>query len=497
MEFVAAVSHELRTPVAVIHSAAGNLADGVVGDPARVRRYGATIQTEARRLGETVERVLQLAGLGSGRPLPMAPLSAADVVHERGAATRPLDAERAGVDVHVEIGAELPPLVGDGPALQSAVQNLVGNAVKYARRRSLGARAGRRRAARRRGAKCTSPWTTTVPASTPTSSGRCSSRSSAAATPWPTRSRAAGSGLSLVRRIVDAHGGRVELRQRARPRQHLHHLPARRDRRRGTGRRTDLARRRRARAAALGVVAAWRPVAEGRLLLVEDEPGLQLTLSDRLVAEGYSVETAGDGELGLARATTEGVRPHRARRDAAQARRLRRVPHAAAARHRHADPDAHRPRPGGGPRRRAQARRRRLPDQAVRADRAAGAHRGAAAPRPGVHTGRCPPAASPGGAARYTFDEFVVDVRKAEVTRDGEPVDLSAKEFQLLRYFLEHRGATISRDELLHQVWGYQNTPSTRTVDVHVAWLRQKLEPNPKVPQIIVTVHGLGYKFAG
>ena len=82
------------------------------------------------------------------------------------------------------------------------------------------------------------------------------------------------------------------------------------------------------------------------------------------------------------------------------------------------------------------------------------------------------------------------------MTRGGEPVELSAKEFQLLRYFLEHRGATLSRDELLHQVWGYQNMPSTRTVDVHVAWLRQKLEPNPKVPQIIVTVHGLGYKFA-
>ena len=76
-------------------------------------------------------------------------------------------------------------------------------------------------------------------------------------------------------------------------------------------------------------------------------------------------------------------------------------------------------------------------------------------------------------------------------------MELSAKEFQLLRYFLEHRGATISRDELLHEVWGYEHTPSTRTVDVHVAWLRQKLEANPKVPQTIVTIHGLGYKFAG
>ena len=67
MEFVAAVSHELRTPVSVIGAAAGNLADGVVGDPQRVRKYGETIQGEARRLAETVERVLQLAGIAAGR----------------------------------------------------------------------------------------------------------------------------------------------------------------------------------------------------------------------------------------------------------------------------------------------------------------------------------------------------------------------------------------------------------------------------------------------
>jgi two-component system alkaline phosphatase synthesis response regulator PhoP len=76
-------------------------------------------------------------------------------------------------------------------------------------------------------------------------------------------------------------------------------------------------------------------------------------------------------------------------------------------------------------------------------------------------------------------------------------INLSAKEFQLLRYFVEHRGATISRDELLHEVWGYDALPSTRTVDVHVAWLRQKLEKDPKDPRFILTVVGLGYKFAG
>ena len=97
----------------------------------------------------------------------------------------------------------------------------------------------------------------------------------------------------------------------------------------------------------------------------------------------------------------------------------------------------------------------------------------------------------------YRFGEVDVDFRKAEVTRAGEPLSLSAKEFQLLRYFIRQRGATLSRDELLNEVWGYDAMPTTRTVDVHVAWLRRKLEPNPRRPQYILTVHGLGYKFVG
>ncbi|HMK29766.1 MAG TPA: helix-turn-helix domain-containing protein, partial [Terriglobales bacterium] len=70
-----------------------------------------------------------------------------------------------------------------------------------------------------------------------------------------------------------------------------------------------------------------------------------------------------------------------------------------------------------------------------------------------------------------------------------------AREFQLLRYFLEHRGATLSRAEILKEVWGYSVDTFTRTVDVHVASLRQKLEDDPKQPQLILTVQGLGYKF--
>jgi len=95
------------------------------------------------------------------------------------------------------------------------------------------------------------------------------------------------------------------------------------------------------------------------------------------------------------------------------------------------------------------------------------------------------------------FGSIRVDFRKTEVLRDGEALALSAKEFQLLRYFIDHKGETLSREKLLQEVWGYTAVPYTRTVDVHVAWLRQKLEDDPKQPQWIMTVHGLGYKFTG
>jgi two-component system alkaline phosphatase synthesis response regulator PhoP len=106
-------------------------------------------------------------------------------------------------------------------------------------------------------------------------------------------------------------------------------------------------------------------------------------------------------------------------------------------------------------------------------------------------------AATGKAVAEYRFGEVTVNFRKAEVTRAGEPQQLSAREFLLLKYLIEHREATLSRDELLNEVWGYRAVPSTRTVDVHVAWLRQKIEPNPKHPQYLLTIHGLGYKFVG
>jgi two-component system alkaline phosphatase synthesis response regulator PhoP len=97
----------------------------------------------------------------------------------------------------------------------------------------------------------------------------------------------------------------------------------------------------------------------------------------------------------------------------------------------------------------------------------------------------------------YAFGTVHVDFRNAEVTRDGASVELSGLEFKLLRYFVDHRGALLTRDELLDKVWGYEAMPVTRTVDVHVASLRQKLERNASKPEYILTVHGLGYKFVG
>ena len=131
MEFVAAVSHELRTPVSVIGAAAGNLADGVVGDPQRVKKYGETIQGEARRLAETVERVLQLAGIAAGRAAAARlPVSPAELIHDSIAVCR-AEIDAAGFTVETAIADDLPNVGGDVTALRSALQNLISNAVKY------------------------------------------------------------------------------------------------------------------------------------------------------------------------------------------------------------------------------------------------------------------------------------------------------------------------------------------------------------------------------
>jgi two-component system, OmpR family, alkaline phosphatase synthesis response regulator PhoP len=226
-----------------------------------------------------------------------------------------------------------------------------------------------------------------------------------------------------------------------------------------------------------------------RILLIEDEPGLVLTLTDRLASEGYDAESASDGESGFTRAANEPfdliildlMLPRRSGLDVCRDLRQRGA---------------------------------RTPILMLTArghvtDKIVGLKLGAddylAKPfemlellaRVEALLRRAPAAELPAEPDVYRFGDVRVHFRSAEVERNGQPVELSALEYRLLRYFIEHRGATLSRDELLNEVWDYDVLISTRTVDVHVSWLRQKLEPNPHHPQFFLTIHGLGYKFVG
>src|SRR6266568_3849206 len=185
-----------------------------------------------------------------------------------------------------------------------------------------------------------------------------------------------------------------------------------------------------------------------RILLIEDEPGLVLTLSDLLVAEGHTVESATDGPSGLAKATSESfdgiildvMLPGKNGFDVCREIRQRGSDVAILM----------------------------LTAKTQIIDRVVGLQLGA----------------------------VEVDFEKAEVLKNGVAVSLAGKELHLLRYLIDHRGKVLSRDELLQEVWEYQPDVSTRTVDVHVAWLRQKLESNPQFPKHILTVRGSGYRFS-
>jgi two-component system alkaline phosphatase synthesis response regulator PhoP len=223
------------------------------------------------------------------------------------------------------------------------------------------------------------------------------------------------------------------------------------------------------------------------ILLVEDEPGLVLTLSDRLRSEGYLVEALYDGTTAVDRAThnhfgliiLDIMLPGKGGFEICQELRQRgyttpilmltaRTQMADKVKGLKIGADDYLTKPF------------EMPELLARVE--ALLRRGS---RGGIE-----------GPDFYDFGPLRVDMRRSEVFLDGSPAALSTKEFQLLRYLIEHRGRTMSREELLKDVWGYSSAPSTRTVDVHVAWLRQKLENDPKQPKYILTVHGQGYKFA-
>jgi two-component system alkaline phosphatase synthesis response regulator PhoP len=229
------------------------------------------------------------------------------------------------------------------------------------------------------------------------------------------------------------------------------------------------------------------PTPKRRVLVVEDEPGLVLTLSDRLRSEGHEVEVATDGDTAFEAARAGSfdlvildlALPRRSGLDVCRDLRREGVDTPILM----------------------------LTARADLTDKVVGLKLGAddylTKPFEMIEllarveallrrSGRA--LAGPGA---YAFGDVRVDFRKAEVFRSGEAVALSALEYKLLAYLIEKRGVVLSRDELLDRVWGYDATPTTRTVDVHVASLRQKIEPNPAKPRWILTVHGLGYRFDG
>jgi DNA-binding response OmpR family regulator len=223
-----------------------------------------------------------------------------------------------------------------------------------------------------------------------------------------------------------------------------------------------------------------------KLLLVEDEQALRTALEVRLRAEGYVVDTAKDGEEGQDKATNlpfdliilDVMLPYRSGLDVCRSVRQLgvatpilmlsvrdQIVDKVVGLNLGADDYMTKPFEAAELIARIQALLRRVP---IRIGQ-------------GVHQ----------------FGSIRVDVRRAEVTRDGKQVYLTAREFQLLCYLIERTGSTVPRTELLQSLWGYDATAFTRTVDTHVASLRQKSEENPGRPELILTTTGVGYKFVG
>lgn len=227
----------------------------------------------------------------------------------------------------------------------------------------------------------------------------------------------------------------------------------------------------------------------GRILLIEDEPGLVLTLRDRLTSEGYCAEDARDATSGLSKATQthfdliilDLMLPGGSGIDLCRDLRQRGINTPIIM----------------------------LTARGQLTDRVLGLKIGAddyvtkpfemaellARVEAQLRRTRVQPLAEL--PATYQFGDVRVNFARAEVLRAGELIELSALEFKLLQFLIKRRGDTLSRDQMLDEVWGYDAMPSTRTVDVHVAGLRQKLEENPRHPRFILTAHGLGYKFSG
>ena len=225
-----------------------------------------------------------------------------------------------------------------------------------------------------------------------------------------------------------------------------------------------------------------------RILVIEDEPQMLLGLRDNLELEGYEVQTAARRRRRAGQGRLVRARPGDSGRHAAAQERLRRVPRAARALQH--DADRHADGALGGDRQgaRARARGRRLRHQAVLHHRAAGARPRRAAAQP---------AQKPAPADSVRIGDIDVDFKLHQARRGKARIEFTAREFDLLRYFVQHTGQVVTREQILNEVWGYEEFPTTRTIDNFVAKLRQKIERAAHAPEHILTIHGSGYKFVG
>ena len=224
-----------------------------------------------------------------------------------------------------------------------------------------------------------------------------------------------------------------------------------------------------------------------RILLVEDEPGLVVTVSDLLTGEGYNVQTASDGEAGLAKAVDgdfdlvilDVMLPKKTGFDVCRDLRQMGLDVAILM----------------------------LTAKTQVVDRVVGLKLGAddyltkpfnpaeflarveALLRRVKKENRIP-------VLTFQFEDVEVDFERAEVRKRGLQVNLATKELQLLRYLVDHRERVVTREEVLRKIWEYSSEVSSRTIDVHVAWIRQKLEDNAQSPRHIHTVRGVGYRFS-
>jgi two-component system alkaline phosphatase synthesis response regulator PhoP len=224
-----------------------------------------------------------------------------------------------------------------------------------------------------------------------------------------------------------------------------------------------------------------------RILLVEDEPGLQLTVSDLLATEGHRVETASDGENGFRRASDEDfdliildvMLPKKTGFAVCRELRQRGIDTAILM----------------------------LTAKTQVVDRVVGLKLGAddylAKPfDPAELLARVEALLrrvqkdNRIAVKSFQFGDIQVDFERAELLKGGRVVSIAGKELQLLRYLIDHRGRVVPREEILQNVWEYSSDVASRTIDVHVAWLRQKLEDNPQNPKHIHTIRGKGYRFA-